>query len=302
MTEFFNDSIDDLLGGTPSTEPKQLPQDAGFVRIREQGIGHVPAAQTFKVPCAKCHGTGSFRSYSGRTVGPCFTCKGKGFFERKQSAQQLATNRAKAADRKAASAQENWKSFAERFEAEAAWMLATFPRWDFAAKMVEAVQKYGDLTEGQLAAVRRGIVRDEERAAQKAAAAQVAQAPTSGTTYPAIRAFLQVGKDAGLKAPGLGYGRLAVSMAKDSSRNPGAIYVKWDGAYAGKIGTDGILRPMINDSELLAALAELEANPRKVACEKGRELGSCVICGLTLTDPVSIERGIGPICWSKWSF
>lgn len=28
----------------------------------------------------------------------------------------------------------------------------------------------------------------------------------------------------------------------------------------------------------------------------GRSLGCCVICGATLTDPESVDRGIGPIC------
>jgi hypothetical protein len=31
----------------------------------------------------------------------------------------------------------------------------------------------------------------------------------------------------------------------------------------------------------------------------GRSLGCCMICGATLTDPVSVERGIGPICETR---
>jgi hypothetical protein len=31
----------------------------------------------------------------------------------------------------------------------------------------------------------------------------------------------------------------------------------------------------------------------------GRTLGCCVICGATLTDPESVERGIGPICETR---
>lgn len=35
------------------------------------------------------------------------------------------------------------------------------------------------------------------------------------------------------------------------------------------------------------------------AAQYGRRISRCVICGLTLTDPKSIERGIGPICAAK---
>jgi hypothetical protein len=31
----------------------------------------------------------------------------------------------------------------------------------------------------------------------------------------------------------------------------------------------------------------------------GRSLGCCMICGATLTDPESVERGIGPICETR---
>lgn len=32
------------------------------------------------------------------------------------------------------------------------------------------------------------------------------------------------------------------------------------------------------------------------AAEMGTRLGACVVCGKALTDPESVERGIGPIC------
>lgn len=36
------------------------------------------------------------------------------------------------------------------------------------------------------------------------------------------------------------------------------------------------------------------------AKEYGRETGVCISCGAELTDPVSIEAGIGPTCAKKW--
>lgn len=35
------------------------------------------------------------------------------------------------------------------------------------------------------------------------------------------------------------------------------------------------------------------------AAEMGTRLGSCVICGKALTDPESVERGIGPVCATR---
>jgi hypothetical protein len=38
------------------------------------------------------------------------------------------------------------------------------------------------------------------------------------------------------------------------------------------------------------------------AAELGHLLGCCMICGATLTDPKSVEQGIGPVCMKKLEF
>lgn len=43
-------------------------------------------------------------------------------------------------------------------------------------------------------------------------------------------------------------------------------------------------------------LDEVEQNPLEAAMKYGKLSGRCCMCGRDLTDPVSIERGIGPIC------
>jgi len=48
--------------------------------------------------------------------------------------------------------------------------------------------------------------------------------------------------------------------------------------------------------EIKKLLAEVEINPLEAAMRHGRLSGRCSMCGRDLTDPVSIERGIGPIC------
>jgi hypothetical protein len=53
-------------------------------------------------------------------------------------------------------------------------------------------------------------------------------------------------------------------------------------------------------AEVLAALLAIEADPERAAVLYGKASGNCAICGRDLTDPESIERGIGPICAEKF--
>lgn len=48
--------------------------------------------------------------------------------------------------------------------------------------------------------------------------------------------------------------------------------------------------------ELLAAIL---SNQEHAMALYGQEIGSCGVCGRTLTDELSRERGIGPTCWEK---
>ena len=47
-------------------------------------------------------------------------------------------------------------------------------------------------------------------------------------------------------------------------------------------------------------LLAIEADPERAAVLYGKASGNCSICGRDLTDPESIERGIGPICAGKY--
>lgn len=50
----------------------------------------------------------------------------------------------------------------------------------------------------------------------------------------------------------------------------------------------------------VSALEKIAIDPAEAARLYGKETGSCSCCGRELTDPVSIEAGIGPICAGKW--
>lgn len=45
-------------------------------------------------------------------------------------------------------------------------------------------------------------------------------------------------------------------------------------------------------------LNAIEQDPIESLKRYGIEIGRCSICGRTLTDQISRQRGIGPICWS----
>jgi hypothetical protein len=51
---------------------------------------------------------------------------------------------------------------------------------------------------------------------------------------------------------------------------------------------------------ILAALLAIEADPEAAAVLHGKASGRCAVCSRDLTDPESIERGIGPICIGKF--
>jgi hypothetical protein len=140
------------------------------VAARPTGTQHSVAIGGVEVPgftetCKKCHGTGTFTSYSGRPVGSCFTCKGTGKLQFKTAPEARAKAKTKAAERKAATTATNAAAFGEFLRANPAvkdWLGANGERNDFARSMIAAGAKYGYLTDNQVAAILRGVARDGE--------------------------------------------------------------------------------------------------------------------------------------------
>ena len=95
---------------------------------------------------------------------------------------------------------------------------------------------------------------------------------------------------------------LKISLAPATGRNAGALYVveiETD-AYQGKV--EGVeFNAMRNASAgTLAALVSIAKNPMEAAVRYGQKTGKCSCCGRKLTNKVSIEMGIGPICAENW--
>jgi len=298
----LNDRLDDIFGddlaNVPFGKPKALPQDAASVRIRE-------TTPEFAERCPKCRGTGSFTSYSGRPLGQCFACKGKGSKTFKTSPEARTAARQRTAVAKA--------SVVADHQAELKWLGDTLARRDrlpegYATMLADFQTRLlggHALSDNQMAVIAKGMARSAQWAVERVQK-QVEQAVALDVT--AIRTVLQTRKKVMVAL-------FTFSLAPAHGNNPGAIYVKDNGAYVGKIpaGASTFAPGRDFDQSRLPALVEAMADPAAAvkadAARRAQQLLEdpgmsipCGCCGLTLTNPESIARGIGPICAGKWGF
>jgi Family of unknown function (DUF6011) len=256
-------------------------------RSQEQG-------NVFFDPCKKCNGRGRFISYAGRDCGPCFTCKGKGQIGYKTPKEAREQAAARIADRKA-TARQTW---IDANPAEWAWVVDASSRgFEFAVSLKSAFEKFGSLTENQLAAVRRMIAKRAEKAEAK-------KANSTELDVTGLDKAFAVAREKGAKVAVIRTGAVTFSLAKATGANPGAIYAKDEAAdrYLGKIVGGKFLASFACTATDVEAIQTASINPAEAAVKYGRETGSCSICARTLTDPASIERGIGPICAEKFGW
>lgn len=77
---------------------------------------------------------------------------------------------------------------------------------------------------------------------------------------------------------------------------------RWAGRTFVNVQASDELHPIRGRAAANAILAKIAVDPRTAMVRYGHELGHCGYCGRTLTDPVSRERGIGPVCASKLGY
>lgn len=245
-----------------------------------------------KFPCVKCAGTGQWTGgYVNITTRKCFACNGCGFFL--TSPEQHAKSHKKSAKRKQAKSdayRDQHKDLVEYLEEVKGWN-------DFANSMLEAITKYGHLTEGQERAAYNGMAKHLDRKEEQAK--KDANAPVLDLTR--INQMFDSAKSSGLKKPKLRVGHLTIQPAPASGKNAGFLYVKDYGNYAGKISAEGKLFLMRDARESLEEeLMAIAADPIGKLTEHGRITGNCSCCGRDLTNKESVERGIGPICAERY--
>jgi hypothetical protein len=257
-----------------------------------RATGTSTTAMREKIQCDKCRGTGRFISYSGRDCGECFTCKGQGYQMRaagyterkaKQALKKIEQRKAEA-DAKAEAIHAFRESHPDVFAALNEYGLQDRYRSEFMDSLTRQLAERGTLTEGQIAAVRRGI--------EKRNAAKAEKAGEPVTLLPRIYGYVAVDNR-----------KLILGDFKVVMFQSGAVAVvgkQFGTGTKGIIDPDGSLRRFakMTDAEL-ETLKDVELRGLEAVKEIGLATGTCCCCGRTLTDEYSIQNGIGPVCAKK---
>jgi uncharacterized protein YecT (DUF1311 family) len=81
--------------------------------------------------------------------------------------------------------------------------------------------------------------------------------------------------------------------------NAGGLYTFVKDSYVGKITDTGVLKANV-DEDVMNLLLDANDNLLQLAKIYGHETGNCSVCGRTLSDPLSVQMGIGPICAKRF--
>ena len=255
------------------------------------------ATNTEKYPCEHCNGTGNWvggRNRNGERK--CFACKGSGYF--KTSAFDRKKARTQRTASKARKLTQTQEAFTEAHP-DLIKTLRSYVSWnDFAGSLVGQFETRGSLSDNQVATATAMIAKTNA----SRAAREEAQAKTSvEVDLTPIRTMFEKVHLAGYRKPVYRADNITITRAPDHGRNAGALYIKTaEGDYAGKI-IDNNFRPTASaDDDLKAALLKVAADPQAAAVDYGRRSGQCACCGRPLTNALSVELGIGPICRDNW--
>lgn len=161
----------------------------------------------------------------------------------------------------------------------------------FAASLVQQFTQRGSLSEKQVGAAVAMLMKVAARKAERDNAPELDLSNIISMFSKAHEA---------IKTPKFRYEDLVISRAPDNGANAGALYVKVDGEYAGKVKEGKWFGVRTAPEGIINKLQEIAANPLESAVAYGRKTGNCACCGRELTRHDSIERGIGPICAERF--
>lgn len=254
--------------------------------------------QVAQFKCDACRGTGRWypqSMYSNHPGGPCHKCKGTG--KLKTDPETRAKQKKAREDKKAKQRSE----FVTDHIPEATWVAANLRSFDFARSMEQALAQYGSWTDGQLAAIRKCMARDEEREKQREAT-KAAAPVIAGEGFDRMLAAFASARASGLKRPKLRIDEFTFALAGETSKYAGrALFVKLNGIYMGRIDLTGHWFPSPQSSEVVSEkVKQICSDPLAAAVMHGKQTGHCSCCGLELTNEESVRLGIGPICREKW--
>lgn len=277
-----------------------MPDDLSALEAAPSGS----VRPTYTQPCPRCLGSGRYRGPSS-LGSECFKCHGKGVLEFKLSPEQRVAGRAASERHKAKKLAESIASW--KIDNAGAWSIMEQGRGDsFVDDMHRSLEQWGRLTDGQTAAILRKPQRDAEyaerkRREQEERVAKAAAAPTIDVLL--IERAFAAASASGLRSPKLRLARFVFKPAKSGSANPGAIYAMDDqDRYLGKVLGGKFHRGRDCDDADEQEVLSVCAAPHEAAVAYGRMTGRCSCCALPLTNKLSIELGIGPICRAKYGW
>jgi len=187
-------------------------------------------------------------------------------------------------------------TFQSTFMDDTAWDLLQFVPGNFARSLYNA----NKLSDKQLAWV-------HKLAVDFAAAQSAPQNDTNPSQFDALFAAFEAAKSKGAKRLTLRFDGINVKPNRDNS----ALWITSQsetemGDYGMKPKYLGKVTPAGCDSRLSDTVKEIimgaADDPLTAAIRYGKVSGECSCCGRELTDPRSIERGIGPICATKFGW
>lgn len=240
----------------------------------------------YEEKCKKCRGSGNFVSYTGRIVGPCFTCKGTGVRQFRTSPETRQANRDRAQARKQAKADQQAADVQAWLDANPERAAFLQQDWEFPRSLREGLHKWGSLTDNQIAAIDRCLAKQADKAAARKS--QVSDLDLSEVP-------------AGLYAVPGGDTRLKVRIDKPTrGKWAGWVFVK-DGAEYGSGTRYGSQRPGENyGGQIVDQLRAIASDPLEASKAYGRLVGVCGVCGRKLENEDSVAAGIGPVCAGKF--
>jgi Family of unknown function (DUF6011) len=272
MTIFFDD-LDTDPNSTPAVKAAEIRANAHIVNGGEASF-----------PCPQCNGRGHWRPGY-----PCFKCKATG----KISKGQVAAAKAKE------TRLSNEAQWMQDHQAEIEFLLAHQGWSDFYRSLYSQFCERRKLSDNQIASVRRGMLKQEERKEARVAEREAAKPVVD---ISAIEALFATATNNAVKKPIFRTTELTLTKAPEHGRNAGALYVTRtdDKEYLGKIVGGKFSASRSADAGTVDALLAVAADPSAEAIKYARKFNSCSCCGRTLRNPVSVIAVIGPICAEKW--
>lgn len=275
-------------------EPLQVAPKTETSRTRNERIAKLQIANGGEkegVTCLACKGRGNFVSYTGRIVGRCFKCDGKGKVSARKAGAQKAQQTKKAND----------AAWLHAHHAEIAHMGHRAESSSFYASLQTQFRDKGRLTEGQIAAIRKDMAEEPARLAAFKAKSDEAKAAKSGEVdLSKIEELFDTARSNGLKKLKFRTEACDISPAPEHGRNAGSLYVTKGDEYFGKLTNGKFFATREAPETIIEQLRELAKDPLAVGVAYGKQTGKCCICARELTDPASVEAGIGPICAGNW--